>query len=54
MNEEKTKEEYVADSSGKIWFHTGDIGQIHPNGIYKYIYISSFVYLRYFLGFLIA
>jgi long-chain acyl-CoA synthetase len=37
LNEEKTKEEYVADENGKIWFHTGDIGQIHPNGTVQII-----------------
>eukprot|EP00121_Abeoforma_whisleri_P008437 Awhi_evm2s7745 len=29
---EQTKESFVADSEGKVWFRTGDIGQIHPDG----------------------
>jgi len=37
LNEGKTKEEYVADENGKVWFHTGDIGQIHPNGTVQII-----------------
>lgn len=37
LNEEKTKEEYCPDEAGKVWFHTGDIGQIHPNGTVQII-----------------
>lgn len=37
LNPEKTKEEYVTDASGKVWFHTGDVGQIHPNGTVQII-----------------
>ncbi|KNC84329.1 hypothetical protein SARC_03453 [Sphaeroforma arctica JP610] len=34
---EKTAEEFIADESGKVWFHTGDIGQVHKSGTLQII-----------------
>eukprot|EP01134_Creolimax_fragrantissima_P006852 CFRG6852T1 len=34
---EKTTEDFRPDDQGKIWFHTGDIGQMHKNGTLQII-----------------
>eukprot|EP00475_Leptophrys_vorax_P021252 TRINITY_DN28970_c0_g1_i2.p1 TRINITY_DN28970_c0_g1~~TRINITY_DN28970_c0_g1_i2.p1 ORF type:complete len:632 (-),score=32.28 TRINITY_DN28970_c0_g1_i2:150-1868(-) len=36
-NEEKTNEVYSVDSKGMRWFSTGDIGQMHPDGVLQII-----------------
>ena len=35
--DEKTREVYKTDSDGKVWFHTGDIGEVMPDGVFKVI-----------------
>ena len=35
--DEKTREVYKTDSDGKVWFHTGDIGEVMPDGVFKII-----------------
>lgn len=35
--DEKTREVYITDSDGKVWFHTGDIGEVMPDGVFKII-----------------
>ena len=34
---EKTKEVFVKDEDGKIWFYTGDIGEVHSDGCLQII-----------------
>ncbi|KNC77475.1 hypothetical protein SARC_10065 [Sphaeroforma arctica JP610] len=34
---DRTAEEFKPDENGKIWFHTGDIGQMHPDGTLQII-----------------
>ena len=34
---EKTKEDFRADPGGKVWFHTGGIGEVHPDGVLKIV-----------------
>ncbi|KAK2573758.1 Long-chain-fatty-acid--CoA ligase 4 [Acropora cervicornis] len=36
-NPEKTAESYEVDRNGQRWFHTGDIGELHPDGCLKII-----------------
>ncbi|KAH7844201.1 hypothetical protein Vadar_025374 [Vaccinium darrowii] len=36
-NDAKTKEVYEVDERGMRWFHTGDIGQFHPDGCLEII-----------------
>ncbi|KAJ3616934.1 hypothetical protein Zmor_008932 [Zophobas morio] len=36
-DDEKTNEDFVADPTGKLWFHSGDIGQLHPDGCLEII-----------------
>lgn len=37
MEPEKTKKDFVQDSTGKRWFATGDIGEIHAEGALRII-----------------
>lgn len=32
-NEAKTREAYLRDEKGRVWFATGDIGELHPGGV---------------------
>eukprot|EP01134_Creolimax_fragrantissima_P002081 CFRG2081T1 len=34
---EKTAEDFRTDENGQVWFHTGDVGQIHSNGTLQII-----------------
>lgn len=36
-NPEKTAESFEVDRNGQRWFHTGDIGELHPDGCLKII-----------------
>ncbi len=36
-NEEKTKEEFYDDEDGVRWFRTGDIGEVHDDGVMKIV-----------------
>ena len=41
---EKTAEAFVKDNNGRVWFHTGDIGEMRADGTLKIIgkgYISA-------------
>ena len=35
--EEKTKDEFYTDKNGTRWFHTGDVGEMYPDGTLKII-----------------
>ena len=35
--DEKTREVYKTDSDGKVWFHTGDTGEVMPDSVFKVI-----------------
>ena len=34
---EKTAEAFVKDNNGRVWFHTGDIGEMRADGTLKVI-----------------
>lgn len=36
-NPGKTAEDFEVDGNGQRWFHTGDIGEFHPDGCLKII-----------------
>jgi len=36
-NEKKTKEDFSEDEDGVRWFHTGDVGQWHPDGVLEIV-----------------
>lgn len=36
-NPTKTAEDFKEDRDGMRWFHTGDIGEFHPDGCLKII-----------------
>lgn len=36
-NPEKTAEDFKVDANGKRWFHTGDVGEFHSDGVLKII-----------------
>ena len=37
LQDEKTQEVYKTDSDGKVWFHTGDNGEVMPDSVFKII-----------------